>query len=267
MEAITQGQERIMTAQTSFFSRIGGWFKTGQAEPAIPSQPEAAPETPRSDAGLPVVTGSLEPRSTFLRPWTRRDATIEQLQSGMLAMSEIMGTLRNTLERQSKRQDEMVEYLMLLPQILKQLPESARANRETLSAIQRQLEQNGMQQSQAARILDRISRADGEKRRALEAIQDRVEWINRNEHHLTQSLSNVGVMLQSLDNHSDISAQVLRQIRDGMTARDSSLLTRVRRHSRLTNLLLGGILLALGAFAATGFMGMISFNFLSHFVQ
>jgi hypothetical protein len=261
-----------MTEQGTFFNRIGGWFKRGQVEAATPAAGDSTnsePITsaaPKVDASVPVVTGSIE-RSTFLRPWTRRDATVEQLQTGMLAMSEVMGTIRNNLERQSKRQDEMIEYLLLLPQLIQQIPANARSQREAITSIQRQLEKQDVQNAQVARVLDRISKADGEQRRALEAVQDRVEWINRNEHGLTQSLSNVGLLLQNMSRDGDVSNQVLRQIRDTLTSRENKLFLAFKRQSRLNLLLLSGLLTTVTALTATGMLGLFGFNILSYFVK
>lgn len=238
MDTATQAAG-FLAGQSTFFSRLGGWFKRSAGQGSAQERATSSAESSQGPADVPVVAGTLETRSTFLRPWTRRDATVEQLQTGMLAISEVMGTIRCALERQAKRQDEIVE----------------------------QIERQGMQHSQVARVLDRISKADGERRRALEAIVDRVDWINRNEHNLTQNLTNVGIMLQSLDRHSDISAQVLREIRDGMHQQEKKLYGRIRSQNRLTILLMTGILLSIGALAATGMLGYFGFNVLSHFVK
>ena len=56
-----------------------------------------------------------EPRSTFLRPWAKRDAAIEQLQSGVGALADLMTGIKDNLERTAKRQDELVQYLSHLP--------------------------------------------------------------------------------------------------------------------------------------------------------
>ena len=90
---------------------------------------------------------------------------------------------------------------------------------------------------------------------------------NRNEHNLTQNLTNVGVMLQSLDRHSEVSARVLRQVRDGMQQQEKKFLGQLRGQNRLTMLLLSGIVLTISALAATGMLGYFGFNVLSHFVK
>ena len=83
-------------------------------DPAETEDGEAlADESDERQAELPLALAStvVEPRSTFLRPWARRDAAIENLQNGLVALSDLMGSIRSNLERQSNRQDEVLHYL------------------------------------------------------------------------------------------------------------------------------------------------------------
>ena len=268
-----------MADQTTFISRIGGWFKrsheTGETTQETTTTDSTtateriieAPSTPHPT--IPAIQRASEetpePRSTFIRPWSKREATVEQLQTGVATLSDLLSTVRDNMERHSKRQDEMMGYLSHLPKVLETLPENARLQSESLKAIQRQMERQTNQQSQVAQVLDRISRADDRQQRTLEALQDRVDWVNRNEHSLSQSLGNVGMLLQTMSKHSEASAQVLVNLRDGMTTRDRNVEKILHRQGvRFTTMLVIAIFLSMAAFVAVGIFGYLGYDLLSH---
>src|SRR5262249_10550334 len=127
----TTRMEAFMSQQT-IFSKLGNWFRKGQRDGDLPLTGE-------------VDQTSIEPRSTFLRPWARRDAAVQHLQEGFLTLTDLMSTIKTNLENQSKRQDELVNCLAHLPEALRSIPESSRIHGETLRAIHQQLEQQNVQ--------------------------------------------------------------------------------------------------------------------------
>src|SRR5215210_1128539 len=109
----------MSTETDTFLSRVGKWFKrdaNGASNGDLPLEGEV-----HGHAGT-----SLEPRSTFLRPWAKRDAAIQNLQQGFDTLTDLMGSIRDNLEKQNGRQDQLVQQLSQLPQTLQMLPESSR---------------------------------------------------------------------------------------------------------------------------------------------
>src|SRR5688572_4051642 len=110
-----------MTEQSTLLSRIGRWFKRedasngemGHGEQTLGERP-ASPNT------------ALDTRTTFLRPWAKRDAAIQHLQEGFTTLTDLMGAIRDSLEKQNQRQDELMGALTSLPQVLNSLPENNR---------------------------------------------------------------------------------------------------------------------------------------------
>ena len=153
-----------MSENTTLMGRIGGWFKRGQeqAEPVVGPKTQAIAEalaiepSPVAESNrMTESTRMIEParitesaetepvaetRSTFIRPWSKREGAAEQLQSGVAALTDLLNSVRDSLERQTKRQDEMMGYLSHLPQALQSLPESGRIQGEVLTGIQKQME-------------------------------------------------------------------------------------------------------------------------------
>ena len=258
-------------------SRIGKWFKRGgsatdgSAAPAgDPGAVEAAAGTPEfivnnengdaaditGDAALSGPVG--EPRSTFLRPWAKRDAAIENLQSGITAIGELMGGIREHMERQSKRQDELLGYLSHLPAALEQLPESNRAHAEALKAIHESMNRQSNQQSKLGDILERITQADGENGRTLQALTDHVEQLRRHDEAVAQNLHQVGDAMENLGKNTATSATVLEQMRDSATTRDSEIERILQQQtSRFTVLLVVATLLMVSTLVAVGALGFM----------
>jgi hypothetical protein len=250
-------------------SRIGNWFRGGTLDEGqhgngaagefivnnengnagdITGEPSMSSGAHGGHAG-----GSLEPRSTFLRPWAKRDHAIEQLQGGINAIGELMTGIRDHLEKQSKRQDELLGYLSHLPAALEQLPESSRAHAETLKAIHETMKSQGEQHDKLGDILEKISQADGQNVRALDALQSHVDQLRRHDEAVAQNLGQVGEAMDSLGKNNAASALVLQQLRDNAASRDGEIERILQQQtSRFTTLLVIATLLLVGALVAVG---------------
>ncbi len=246
-----------METQT-FISRIGKWFKKDAASGGngdLPLEGEV-----HGHAGTGGGTG-LESRSTFLRPWAKRDAAIQNLQHGFDTLTDLMGSIRDNLEKQNARQDQLVQTLAQLPLTLEMLPESSRVQSETLKAIHRQIEHQNGQQQKLADILGRISDADAQHRSTLDALGERVESLNAQDARMADHLNGVGSAMQSVSKTSEQSAQVLSQMRDNLNSRDGELERILHRQgNRFTTMLAVAIFLSIAAIVAVGVIGYLAYE-------
>lgn len=266
--ASTQAQEHQQ--HPSLISRIGNWFKRGAASGPGATADHAAGATPEyivnnENGDAAEITGDaslsgpvVEPRSTFLRPWAKRDAAIENLQSGLSAIGELMSGIREHMEKQSKRQDELLGYLSHLPAALESLPESNRAHAEALKAIHESMNRQSTQQSKLGDILERITQADGQNGRTLEALTDHVEQLRRHDEAVAQNLNQVGDAMENLGKNTATSAAVLEQMRDSATGRDTEIERILQQQtSRFTVLLVVATLLMVSTLVAVGALGFM----------
>ena len=276
-----------VSEQNTWLSRLGNWFRRtpGQhgsgADTAERSRMRDDDLLPNNDDGNPadvfdahpghggggnggnsLLPNPIEPRSTFLRPWSRRpDPNLEQLRSAVGALGELMTGIRDNLENNAKRQDEMLSYLAHLPQALQQLPESARVQGEALKAIQLRMERQGTEQQHLAEILERISNADQVNGKTLEGLQQRVDTLNQHDKAIAENLNEVGEAMQSLGRHSETSALVLKQMREDTTSRNGELERILQRQgSKFTTMLTVAIFLSIAALAAVGVIGYLLLN-------
>ena len=132
-----------MSEQAGFFTRIGSWFKGGNksvAEGDLPLQQQHGDEN--GENGIAENHSSLvhpveTTRSTFLRPWAKRDASITQLQEGFTALTGLMGAVKDSLDKQNQRQDEMVRLLGNLPEVMRTIPETRRKSESQREEIRK----------------------------------------------------------------------------------------------------------------------------------
>ena len=232
-----------MSEQQTFFSRLGSWFRKNGHE-----------------GNLPLISDStaLETRSTFLRPWARRDAAMQQLQDGFVALTDLMSTIRENMDRQSQRQDELLTYLAQLPEVLRSIPEGSRIHGETLRAIHQQLEQQNIQQEKLGEILDKMSESGGEQRETLNAVRERIETVRQTDEAISSHLNSLGAALQNVSHNSTAGAQVLELMRDRIDTRDDQLQRILHRQgTRFTTMLAIAIFLSIAALVAVSVMGYL----------
>lgn len=262
----------LTMSEQSLLSRIGNWFKGthlddtgngaggGQHAFIVNNEDGTATDATRDEAltSSQQSAGAIEPRSTFLRPWAKRDHAIEQLQGGINAIGDLMTGIRDHLEQQSKRQDELLGYLSHLPAALEQLPESNRVQAETLKAIHDQMKGQQEHQGRLGEILEKISAADGQNLRSLDALQEHVEQLRRHDEAVAQNLGQVGQAMKGLGDNTAASAAVLQQLREQSATRDREIEQILQQQtSRFTTLLVVATLLLVAALVAVGVLGYL----------
>ncbi len=249
--------------QTNFLSRIGQWFKGDSRDNGV-DLPLLHGDGGRDDHSIDRANPDITPvqttaqRGAFLRPWVKRDQAIANLQGGFNAVADLLNTVRDNLERQSERQDQLLGYLSHLPEALQQLPESNKMQTETLKAIHQQMEQQFGQQRHLADILDKISDASGAHRESLGALNERVETLHQHDRSISDNLSHVGAAMQDVGKNAEASAKILEQLRDNQNEHDAELQRMLaKQNTRFTTLLATAIFLSIAALVAVALIGYL----------
>jgi lambda repressor-like predicted transcriptional regulator len=250
--------------QATLLSRIGKWFRRGGDNGDLPLMLQTPASTDGSSDPSAAPSSQMVTRSTFLRPWAKRDQAIANLQEGFGALTDLMRTIRDSLDDQNRRQEQLLQTISRLPEALESLPESNRVQNETLRAIHQQIEAQGLQQDKLAQILSRICEADADQRRTVDALREQVDTINEHERAISGNLSSMGAAMQSVSRNSQTSAEVLGQLRDNMGQRDTEL-ERVlhTQGTRFTTLLAVAIFLSVVALAAVAVVGYLGYEAVS----
>lgn len=104
-------------------SKIGGWFKRGPrpGNGELLDPDNGATTLSRTEGQTPVV-----------RRLSKRDQAMA-MQEGFNALSSLMTSIRDNLNDQGRRQDELLRFLSHLPEAIQSIPESNRIQGETLA--------------------------------------------------------------------------------------------------------------------------------------
>jgi len=243
----------VMSTSTSFISRIGRVFK--RSTDGVADGPDGAIVRQVNPDGSTSDTPS---RLSFLRPWARRDARLESMQQGFANLTTVLTSVRDNLETQNRKQEELLSQLSRLPELLAVLPDSARVQEETLRAIHETMENQNGQTKKLGEVIDRIHQSDGKQREHLDAIRERVETLHQHDETIAANLSGVSGALQSVSSTSHESAKVLEGLReslDGRDARVEQLLT--KQSTRFFALMVASIVLSVSALIAMGVMAYL----------
>jgi hypothetical protein len=242
-----------MNDQTSLMARIGQWFNSKRNKGTLPVLKEVTPPPPGEAEG-----GDRKARGLFRRPWARRDAAIAGLQQGFDSLADLMTGIRENLEGQSRRQEEMLGYLSHLPQLLESLPETQRMHGQTLQVIGRSLQQQTEQQGRLAEILDKLTDGHGEQRQVLESLTGRTDTLAAHNETISATLRQVGSVMEIVGRSSESGAEVLRHLSHELSRRDGQMEEIIQRQSRrLTAMLMATVVLSVLALAAAGVMGYL----------
>src|SRR5579859_2811928 len=267
MSQITQGWDT--GEQQKLLSRIGSWFRRGNIGPV--EQPAG------EDSGVDLISevrngdgggdggqepqNELEPRNTFLRPWAKRDQAIDNLNRGIGALGDLLTSIRENMEKQSLRQEDLLGQLAGLPEALRAIPEAGRIQGETLKAIQEQIERQSNQHSKLGDVLDRISEADSRSVKTLEALQQTVSSMSEHDQAISGNMTTLGIALESITSNSKSSAQVLETLRDGSARRDGELERIIKKqNTRFTTMLSIAIVLSISALTAVSVFGYLAYD-------
>jgi len=259
-----------MNETPTLLSRIGSWFKKSDrggdvTGPGLGNGAARNGELPLDASGGEngqshlAQTGQLmEPRSTFLRPWARRDAAINQLQEGFVTLTDLMQGIREGLDKQGQRQAELMSFLSTLPQVLQPLPEASKMQGETLKAIHQQLTTQNQAQVKLSEILDRMSESGYANKRMLEEIQGQYKTFQAADQKIVDNLSTLGAHMQTVSQHSATTTQVLEGLKSNINQRDDQLERILHKQStRFTTLLVAAIFFSVAALVAVSVIGYL----------
>lgn len=239
-----------MGDSVTFFGRLGRIFRRNDSGNG--HNGESNPSNP------PVV---VETRPALLRSWGRKDAAISQLQEGFSLLTELMSSIKQNMESQGRRQDELLAQVSALPRVLETLPESTRVQGETVKAIHQQLVSQAEQQTLLSEILHKLAESGGDQKDLLEGLRVRVETLNEQDKAMADSLHTVGTALESVSRNSAASAQVLCNIRDNLASRDADLDRILRRQAtRFTAMMAMAVFLSIAAVIAVVVMGYLTIH-------
>lgn len=219
-------------------------------------------ELPLKPTSSQAIKAQVEPvevkRSYFLRPFARQDAAIASLQRGFNGLYDLLTGLQENIDRQNRRQEEIVSYLSHIPDLIQSLPETTRNQAEALRNIGRQIQDNLSQQKQLADLVVKVGENSHEHQAAVENLTTRVDSVVENGDKLLLSIRQVSSTISAMNQSNDSNAQIARHIQDSLRRQDETIEAAfTRQNSRLTAWLAISFGLTIASMAGLGAMMFI----------
>ena len=191
---------------------------------------------------------------SFLRPWAKRDQALQGLSEGFNTLTDLMGSIRDNLETQQEKQNELLDHLKHLPETLKAIPEAQRGHTETLRTLHRQLESQSGQQERLGDILQEIGRSGVAQKESIDELQARMEKVRETDAQVSESLGSVGRAIGDFGRSNTASTAVLEKMQAAMDRRNDELeKVLAKQGSRFAWLMALAVAICFLALAAAGF--------------
>ena len=191
---------------------------------------------------------------SFLRPFAKRDQAMQNLADGFNTLTDLMGSIRDNLETQQEKQNELLDHLKHLPETLKTIPEAQRGHTDTLRTIHRQLENQHGQQERLGDILDQIGKSGLSQKESIDELQQRLEKMRETDAQVSENLGGVGRAIGEFSRTSTASTAVLEKMQSAMDRRNDDLeKVLAKQGSRFAWLMAVVVVISALALAAAGF--------------
>lgn len=213
-----------MSDDESMFEKVGRWFRR------------------RFSAGddLPLLHGETETPMTLSRRsvfgWGKPAEDLSSLQNGLSSISALMTSLRQYLDQQNARHDELLTYLSQLSHALQAIPDSGRVQGETLRVLHQQIAVQNAQHKQLSEMLRQVTDFSGSQREIVELLRDRVESLYKNDQQIADTIQGMGDSILVVTQQSQANTMLLERLRDNLVNRDGALEQAIRRENRFTRM-------------------------------
>lgn len=180
-------------------------------------------ETSLDFGGQALQHPPVETRASVFRPWARRDHALQNLSEGFVTLTQLMSGIKENLERQNARQDDLMRVLSQLPQMIEAIPETNRHQAEALKTIYQQLAQQNQAQTTLGEVLNRICDTSGEQKNLINSLNDQLDSLRQTDANISNNLASVGTAMQTLGQNSQSSVQVLERLQTNIGTRDEAM--------------------------------------------
>jgi chromosome segregation ATPase len=209
------------------------------------------------DAALPASHSIVQVRRSIFRPWRKTETEIADLQRNVQALTQVMLSLRDHLDQQSRQHDELGQHLERMSEATDGFPEGARSPDEAVRAIATQMAYQSQQQNRLANILEKISDTTGEHGKALHGLMDRMESVEHHGQIIGENVQSMGIVVQSINRNSEQNAENVTATREHVEHHSQMHALLHTQNSRLTILSIITLVLATAALISVIVIGFM----------
>lgn len=164
----------------------------------------------------------------------KREAMLVQLQRGYGEVVETLKSLRDHMEEQSSRSNQMLTMMSGLPDLLKSIPETNQRQTQTLEAIRTHLQHQSESTAQLSGALTDLAGATTEQHKAMDELHQQLAANRASGEALRDSLGILAETMEHVTDSSKANVDAVNRIAE-QSARNErhtgTLFKRSQRHS------------------------------------
>lgn len=204
-----------------------------------------------------LETTPRERSRSMFRPFARREVAAAPSAESLTVLTDLLVSMREAIERQGARHEELMSYLSHLPKAMEMLPENSRLQAEALAAIRQHLENQGIQSRQLSQVVEKVGQASVEQRRLLETVRQRLDTQGENDQKIADHLAGFTSAMATSSETTLKAGELLKMLEGNLRERDQAfervIVTHQRRH---TVLMVASVVLSSAALIAS-FVGLL----------
>ena len=167
-----------------------------------------------------------------------------KIQQSYDSLLETVKALREALDGQSKRQDELLTRLSALPQAAEALPQTTKMQSDMLKMINERLAMHAEQQRKVGEVLGTLGKpkaAGGSEAlaEAVDSIRDQIEMGNEIDRQLVESFNRFSMMIDRLHIANNHAVEALQQVRDSYAQSAMQMQDWIEKSRHRNNWILG----------------------------
>lgn len=221
---------------SSLLARLSSLFMPRPSEPPL----------------LQDVTTPSPKSSSMFRPFSRSGTASSATSGDLSALTDQLVAIREAIDRQGQRHEDLMTYLSHLPKAMESMPENARLQSEALAAIKQHLENQGTQARQISTIMDKVGQASVDQRRILDSVRQRLDMLAETDQKVAEHFNSFATAITTSTDTTRLTGELLSSLENNIRQRDEALERIIRTHqTRHTILLASAILLSTAALVAT----------------
>lgn len=237
--------------ETERRGRAADGERPDQAERVITSlekltqEPADQPKPARRTGLLSRISGSA-----------RREERMDHLQEGYNDVVELMHSVRDRLDEQSDRSDQLMQILARLPEAIDALPETNRNQARMLEALQTHLDRQDRQATTLNKSLGDLATATEHQGQVMSVIQRQIEMNHKIDQEMLKGFGAMGTTLERLNDASQFSNETLQKVTEQSKTADENLRKLMKTSTRnMTLLSVASWAMALAAMGAAIYAG------------
>ncbi len=163
-----------------------------------------------------------------------------KLQQSYDSLLDTVSQLRQSLDGQAKRQEELLNRLSTLPHAVETLPQTSKMQSDMLKVINERLGMHSEQQRKVSEVMNTLGASGKEQGAALESIREQIETGNEIDRQLVDSFNRFSMMIDRLHVANNHAVDCLQQVRDSYAHSSMQMQEWIEKSRSRNQWLIGG---------------------------